>query len=126
MSGITGGESWRRPVGQFAKYLVVCFGTLAGIVVLVLALTDSLSLHALSLGFYCAGGLVAVGYVVSMLGAISAVGPPGLPPPYTYYPLDTDLIRPRRFSDDAQEIALLAFALLALFWGGGFAMELLA
>lgn len=123
---MTGGESWWRLLWRFAKYVVVCFGLLAGAVVLVLWLKGALSLHALSLGFYFAGGLVAAGFVFVMLRMNSAVGTPGLTPPrYAYYPLDTDFAL-RRKSDEMQELAPLVFTLLALFWGGGFLLELLA
>ncbi|MEO8540101.1 MAG: hypothetical protein ABI577_10215 [bacterium] len=117
MSGTTGRETWRRPLLRFASYVVVTYLGILALIAVGLWARGSWSTHAFALAFYLAGGMVAAGYVLVMLGINSSAGTPGLTPPsYAYFPLDRDAIGGPQRADEMQELAPLVFALLALFW----------
>lgn len=126
---MTGGESWWRPVGRFLEYLAASYLTGLAVVVVILWLRGSFTAHAMAIGFYAAGSVIAAGYVGVMLGIKinSGMGVPFVSPSwYSGTPLDKDFAGSSRRADDIQEIAALVFALLALFWGGGVLLEMYA
>lgn len=126
MSGISGGESVWRVVLQFLKLFAICLVSIVAISTAGLWLKGSLTAHGFAMAFYLAGGLVAAGYVLVMLGMNSAFGGMGVPPAYAYYPLDRDLLGGRSRSDEMREVSILVFALVIVLWGGGALLELAA